>query len=515
MVARKLRIATRTSPLVIFQTQEVIDRLEQTYNDWTFPIIPILTKGDKDQSTSLQNLGQTGIFTKGLDDAILQGRADIGVHSLKDYPTNVPKGTEASWSSSARWISRCICSGQYQKIQRRRPYLLSGSPRRRAFWLHKYPNHTFKDLRGNMHSRVEKILATDGGIVSAPGLKRINLLPENAELLDWMLPAPAQGVIAVIGRDSDPQLEELIGKINHHETYICARVERDFMSSVEAGCASPLGAFCQSIKGGFTFEGALLSLDGRRKLSVSRTVRTTEWQEAGHLAAQELLDNGGVKLMAEIRAQQPKDVLCLKEIDKKQRSLALEMGLKLHDIEVLDLAPMSFEIKSADIAMVGSFFGAEQLKNQLSEMPSEIWIVGQKATDVLTNNGYSGKVATYSNSSELVEAYQEKQPGTAIYYGAERTSQDWNKHGIAHIITYRNSAKPPRLARQHWDAILAFSPLGVGSALQENDFPKETPVICIGERTAETVKSLKFLCVKAAPLPEFTNLLQTLKNELT
>ena len=219
--------------------------------------------------------------------------------------------------------------------------------------------------------------------------------------------------------------------------------------------------------------------------------------------------------MAEIRAHQPKDVLCLKEIDKKQRSLALEMGLKLHDIRVLDLVPMSFEIKAADIAMVGSFFGAEQLKNQLSEMPSEIWIVGQKATDVLINNGYSGKVATYSNSNELVEAYQEKQPGTAIYYGAERTSQDWNKLGIAHIITYRNSPKPLRLARQHWDAILAFSPLGVSSALQENDFPKETPIICIGERTAETVKSLKFLCVKAAPLPEFTNLLQTLKNELT
>ena len=176
---------------------------------------------------------------------------------------------------------------------------------------------------------------------------------------------------------------------------------------------------------------------------------------------------------------------------------------------------MSFDIKAADIAMVGSFFGAEQLKNQLSEMPSEIWIVGQKATDVLINNGYSGKIATYRNSSELVEAFLQKQPGTAIYYGAERTIQDWNKHGIAHIITYRNSPKPPRLARQHWDAILAFSPLGVGSALQENDFPRETPIICIGERTAEAVKSQKFLSVKVAPHPDFTNLLQTLNSELT
>ena len=92
MEDRKLRIASRTSPLALFQTHEVIDRLEENYSDWSFPIIPISTKGDKDQSTSLQNLGQTGVFTKALDDAILSGKADIGVHSLKDYPTNVPRG---------------------------------------------------------------------------------------------------------------------------------------------------------------------------------------------------------------------------------------------------------------------------------------------------------------------------------------------------------------------------------------------------------------------------------------
>ena len=515
MEDRKLRIASRTSPLALFQTHEVIDRLEENYSDWSFPIIPISTKGDKDQSTSLQNLGQTGVFTKALDDAILSGKADIGVHSLKDYPTNVPRGLKLLAVLPRDGFLDAFVPGNSKKSKEENLTLLSGSPRRKAFWLRKYPNHTFKDLRGNMHTRVEKILASDGGIVSAPGLKRINLLPENAELLNWMLPAPAQGIMAVIGRDGDPQLKEFIGKINHPETYVCARIERDFMASVEAGCASPLGALCQPIKDGITFEGALLSLDGQRKLSVSLTFPFREWQEAGHLAAQELLANGGSKLMAEIRAQQPKDVLCLKEIDKEQRSLALEMDLKLHDIKVLDLVPMSFKIKVTDIAIVASSFGAEQLKNKLSEMPGEIWIVGQKATDLLINNGYSGRITTYSNSSELVEAYQEKQPGTAIYYGAERTSQDWNKHGIGHIMTYRNIAKPPRLARQHWDAILAFSPLGVGSALQENDFPKETPIICIGERTAEAVKALNFFSVKAAPQADFTNLLQTLKNELT
>lgn len=515
MEDRKLRIASRTSPLALFQTHEVIDRLKDIHPDWTFSIVPISTKGDKDQSTSLQNLGQTGIFTKALDDAILEGKADIGVHSLKDYPTNVPKGLKLLAVLPRDGYLDAFIPGNNEKSKEQALTILSGSPRRRAFWLHKYPHHTFKDLRGNMHTRVEKILAADGGIVSAPGLERINLLPENAELLDWMLPAPAQGVMAVVGRDGDPKLEEFIGKINHLETYICATVERNFMATVEAGCASPLGALCHLTDNGFHFEGALLSLDGKTKLTVSRTVTKTEWQELGNLSAQELLDNGGAGLMDEIRAQQPKDVLCLKEIDKKQRQLALDMGLKLHDIEVLNLVPNTFETQAASIAMVASSFGAQQLKNHIAKLPATMWVVGQKATDVLRENGYTGKINTYRNSGELVQAYKEEQPGTAVYYGAERTSQNWPEQGISHIITYRNSAKPPRLARQQWDAILAFSPLGAESALAENEFPKNTPVVCIGERTADAVKTHDFINVIAAAKPDFNTLLETLKNELT
>ena len=512
---RKLRIASRTSPLALFQTHEVIDRLKDVHPDWTFSIVPISTKGDKDQNTSLQNLGQTGIFTKALDDAILEGKADIGVHSLKDYPTNVPKGLKLLAVLPRDGYLDAFIPGNNRKSKKHSLTILSGSPRRRAFWLNKYPHHSFKDLRGNMHTRVEKILASDGGIVSAPGLARIDLLPENAELLDWMLPAPAQGIMAVVGRDGDPFLEDCIGQINHSETYICATVERDFMASVEAGCASPLGALCQPTKGGFSFEGALLSLDGQKKLTVCRKVTTTNWQEAGNLAAKELLDHGGAALMEEIRAQQPKDVLCLKEIEQKQRRLALEMGLKLHDVEVLDLVPITFKIKAADIAMVASSFGAEQLKSHIKNLPDIMWVVGQKATDVLRENGYSGRITTYGNSEELVEAYQKEQPCTAVYYGAERTSQTWAERGIQHVITYRNSAKPPRLARQQWDAILAFSPLGAESALAENEFPKNTAVVCIGKRTAEAVKTHDFSKVIAAPKPDFTTLLQTLKNALT
>ena len=128
-----------------------------------------------------------------------------------------------------------------------------------------------------MHTRVDKILAADGGIVSAPGLERINLLPNNAELLDWMLPAPAQGIMSVIGRDGDPQLEELVSTVNHLQTFICAQIERDFMAAAEAGCASPLGALCQPENNSFTFEGALLSVDGQQKISISRTIHASEW----------------------------------------------------------------------------------------------------------------------------------------------------------------------------------------------------------------------------------------------
>jgi len=515
MEDRKLRIASRTSPLALFQTNEVIDRLLEIHTDWEFSVVPVSTKGDKDQSTSLQNLGQTGIFTKALDDTILEGKADIGVHSLKDYPTNIPKGLKLLAVLQRDGFRDAFIPGNHEKSKEEALNILSGSPRRRAFWLNKYSNHTFKDLRGNMHTRVEKILAADGGIVSAPGLKRINLLPENAELLDWMLPAPAQGVMAVIGRDGDTQLEEIVGTINNLLSYICATVERDFMAEVEAGCASPLGALCQPMEGSFSFEGALLSIDGKQKLSVSRKISKNEWQQAGNLAAEELLANGGAALMKEIRRTQPKDILCLKEIDKEQRKLGLEMGLKLHDIEVLNLIPTSFEIEVADIAIVASSFGAEQLKKRQSKMPKKMWVVGQKATDLLINSGYSGKITTYRNSDDLVKAYKEKQPGTAVYYGAERTSQDWVKCGIRHIVTYRNSTKPPHLARQQWDAILVFSPLGAESALAENEFPKNTPVVCIGKRTAKALKKHDFTKVVAAPHPDFTALLQTLKNKLS
>ncbi len=515
MEDRKLRIASRTSPLALFQTNEVVDRLLEIHTDWECSIIPVSTKGDKDQSTSLQHLGQTGVFTKALDDAILEGKADIGVHSLKDYPTNIPKGLKLLAVLPRDGFLDAFLPGNHEKSKEEALTILSGSPRRRAFWLNKYANHRFKDLRGNMHTRVEKILAADGGIVSAPGLERINLLPQNAELLDWMLPAPAQGIMAVIGRDGDTQLEEIVGTINHHQTYICATVERNFMSEVEAGCASPLGALCQPKGGGFSFEGALLSLDGKKKLSVSRKISKNEWRQAGNLAAKELLANGGATLMKEIRRAQPKDILCLKEIDKEQRKLGLEMGLKLHDIEVLNLIPTSFEIEVADIAIVASSFGAEQLKKRQSKMPKKMWVVGQKATDLLINSGYSGKITTYRNSDDLVKAYKEQQPGTAVYYGAERTSQDWVKCGIRHIVTYRNSTKPPHLARQQWDAILVFSPLGAESALAENEFPKNTPVVCIGKRTAKALKKHDFTKVVAAPQPDFTSLLQTLKNKLS
>ena len=515
MEDRKLRIASRTSPLALFQTNEVVDRLLEIHTDWECSIIPVSTKGDKDQSTSLQHLGQTGVFTKALDDAILEGKADIGVHSLKDYPTNIPKGLKLLAVLPRDGFLDAFLPGNHEKSKEEALTILSGSPRRRAFWLNKYANHRFKDLRGNMHTRVEKILAADGGIVSAPGLERINLLPQNAELLDWMLPAPAQGIMAVIGRDGDTQLEEIVGTINHHQTYICATVERNFMSEVEAGCASPLGALCQPKGGGFSFEGALLSLDGKKKLSVSRKISKNEWRQAGNLAAKELLANGGATLMKEIRRAQPKDILCLKEIDKEQRKLGLEMGLKLHDIEVLNLIPTSFEIEVADIAIVASSFGAEQLKKRQSKMPKKMWVVGQKATDLLINSGYSGKITTYRNSDDLVKAYKEQQPGTAVYYGAERTSQDWVKCGIRHIVTYRNSTKPPHLARQQWDAILVFSPLGAESALAENEFPKNTPVVCIGKRTAKALKKHDFTKVVAAPQPDFTVLLQTLKNKLS
>ena len=215
--------------------------------------------------------------------------------------------------------------------------------------------------------------------------------------------------------------------------------------------------------------------------------------------------------MARIKATQPLDVLCLKEISSKERALALEQGVKFHDVDVLKLVPKTFRIRNSALFMVGSSFGAQQLLPVHEQLPEVGICIGNKAHQELRKAGYNGVLHVLNSSAEALQFIQGHQLRDITYYGAAQTSVTWEEHGIHQVVTYINTPSEPRLARQQWDAIAAFSPLGVKSVNAHNAFPKNTPVVTIGPTTLNACKSSGFYNAVPADSPAIDSMIDALK----
>jgi hydroxymethylbilane synthase len=185
--------------------------------------------------------------------------------------------------------------------------IATGSLRRQAQWLNKYPNHSVTDLRGNVNTRMQKLKDNDwsGAVFAAAGLERINLKPQNYINLDWMIPAPAQGAMVVVAMAEDEFTLDALSQLNHIETEICTYIERQFLRTLEGGCTAPIGALAQYNQDDDTieFNGCLLSLDGKQKIEIRKAVDISQWKKLGFYSAQEILESGGSELMVEIKKQ--------------------------------------------------------------------------------------------------------------------------------------------------------------------------------------------------------------------
>src|SRR5690606_10447863 len=139
-----------------------------------------------------------------------------------------------------------------------------------AQWLNRYPKHRVVDLRGNVNSRLIKLIENpwQGAIFARAGLERINLLPKDALVLDWMLPAPAQGAVVVVGREGDSAVERALEPLHDLDSGTCTEIERDFLRTLEGGCSAPIGALAQIRDQTVYFKGGLYSLDGTQKIEV-------------------------------------------------------------------------------------------------------------------------------------------------------------------------------------------------------------------------------------------------------
>jgi hydroxymethylbilane synthase len=300
---KTIRIGTRDSELALWQAHTVQKKLNDL--GYKTEIIAVKSQGDIILDKPLYELGITGIFTKTLDIAMINGQVDIAVHSMKDVPTALPIGiVQAAVLARANTLDILVHKGNLDFLKENAT-IATGSLRRQAQWLNKYPNHTVVDLRGNVNTRMQKLSESDwsGAVFAAAGLERINLKPTDFINLDWMIPAPAQGAMVVVAMGNDDFTLDAVSQLNDIETEICTYIERQFLKTLEGGCTAPIGAlarYCE-LEDTFTFKGSLLSIDGKQKLEIEKIVPVEEWKKLGFNCANEILENGGAELMKTIR----------------------------------------------------------------------------------------------------------------------------------------------------------------------------------------------------------------------
>ncbi|MEI8278379.1 MAG: hydroxymethylbilane synthase [Bacteroidota bacterium] len=303
-MSKTIKIGTRESQLALWQANEVKRLLEK--NGHQAELVLIKSEGDIDLVTPLYELGVQGVFTKALDASLLSGHIDIAVHSMKDVPTLLAKGIiQASILPRASYTDIIVPKHgtAFLNDMNGVATIATSSIRRKAQWLNRYPNHSIDNLRGNVNTRLRKVQENEwaGAIFAAAGLDRINLRPDNAVVLDWMLPAPAQGAVMVVCREGDTYPYEACHAFNDEDTAICVQIERDFLRTLLGGCSTPISALAKIEDGNLVFRGSVLTLDGKQKAEVSKTVAIDQAKGLGIRMAEEILNNGGQVIVDCIR----------------------------------------------------------------------------------------------------------------------------------------------------------------------------------------------------------------------
>jgi hydroxymethylbilane synthase len=307
-MSKTIRIGTRESQLAIWQSNQVRQLLSQ--HGYDAELVLIKSGGDIDLKTPLYEMGVQGIFTKELDTAILNNRVDIAVHSLKDVPTQTADGLQVTAVLERGPVEDLLVfkgdddHRMYDVLTDSAPFTIATSSiRRKAQWLNRFPHHRIENLRGNVNTRLRKLTEQgwNAAIFARAGLERIDLRPADSIILDWMLPAPAQGAIGIVGRADDDYCVEACANLNNKETALCTGIERDFLRALLGGCSTPISAIAQVRNDEVYFAGNILSVDGRHKATLEERLPITEAAGWGKRLAEKILNKGGRAIAESIR----------------------------------------------------------------------------------------------------------------------------------------------------------------------------------------------------------------------
>ena len=298
-----LKIATRQSPLALWQAEHIRARLEAMHADLKVELVTFVTQGDKILDTPLAKIGGKGLFVKELEEALLDGRADLAVHSMKDVPMALPEGLTLAVICEREDPLDAFVSNTYNSFAEL-PHgakVGTSSLRRKCQILKQRPDLEIVDLRGNVGTRLSKLDAGlyDAIILASAGLKRLGLADRirHTLQLEISLPAVGQGALGLECRATDQAVLDLILPLLHDETDICVRAERAFNAYLEGGCQVPIAGYASLSQGQLHIEGRVGSVDGATLLKVELKGTPEQAEQLGETLAQKLLEQGAGDLL--------------------------------------------------------------------------------------------------------------------------------------------------------------------------------------------------------------------------
>ena len=517
-----IRIGTRDSKLALWQANKVRKELEEL--GYKTSIIPIKSTGDLVQDKPLYKLGITGIFTKNLDIAMLNDDIDIAVHSLKDVPTILPQGIiQIAVLKRANYSDILVLKGNEEFFGQPNGVIATGSLRRKAQWLNRYPTHKVVDLRGNVNTRLEKLENNNwnGAIFAAAGLERIGIRPSGAINLSWMIPSPAQGAIMITALEGNDYIKDACEQLNHRKTEICTTIEREFLNLLEGGCTAPIGAlaYIDAKTEEINFKGVLLNINGTKKKSVSKTAKVGRHRYLAKDCADYLINRGAKELMAEDENKDIKKEFAIystKKLSEIQKKLLPEtMSIKDSDFIKINfnrIAPkvIKNEIKNVIITSKNGVeailynFTSDELKFK------NIYCVGRR-TKRLIESKIGVVKHSEKNAQKLAEYLSKEIKGEeATYFCSDLrldtlpTILDKNEIVATEVEAYKTRYTPAKVD-DNVNGILFYSPSTVESYVQKNKTDKIA--FCIGESTSKEAKK-HFDEVKVAKLPTVESVIE-------
>ena len=302
-MTRPLRIGTRGSPLALWQANHVAGILRAVAPDRTIELVEIQTTGDQVRDVSLAQIGGEGVFTRAIQQALLDKNVDIAVHSLKDLPTLPVAGLVLAGVPKRGPNGDVLVSGKHRSFADlpNGAVLATSSLRRRAQVLHRRPDLKLVDIRGNVETRLRKLTENnlDGLLLAQAGLERLGLAGQITEILDpaWMLPAVGQGALGLECRTDDKETCALVAKINDPATAWAVRAERAMLRELGGGCHVPIGAATIVAGTNLTLRGAVLSPDGGRRIEGQVFGSLLSAEDLGRQLAKDLLLRGANELL--------------------------------------------------------------------------------------------------------------------------------------------------------------------------------------------------------------------------